>query len=86
MAGTVGDWVTGCDGDDDDEDGGVLPFAGRSAKKEKERTKETVRMNGVEGRKEYNDELTLFNLSERRVQEGEEDKGKGNHIGYISPS
>ena len=23
-----------------------------------------------------------FNLSERRVQEGEEDKGKGNHIGY----
>ena len=41
MAGTVGDWVTGCDGDDDDEDGGVLPFAGRSAKKEKERTKET---------------------------------------------
>jgi len=27
-----------------------------------------------------------FNLSERRVQEGEEDKGKGNHIGYISPS
>ena len=39
-------------------------------------------MNGVEGRKEYNDELTLFNLSERRVQEGEEDKGKGNHIGY----
>ena len=37
-----------------------------------------VRMNGVEGRKEYNDELTLFNLSERRVQEGEEDKGKPN--------
>ena len=41
MAGTVGDWVTGCNDDDDDEDEGCPPFCFSICKKEMERKERT---------------------------------------------